>query len=398
MNSALMTNYGSPELEFEHGKGTFLYTADGRRYLDFAMGIAVNCLGHCHPALIKALQQQSETLWHCSNLYRIAPTERLARRLAELSFADRVFFSNSGTEAIEAGFKIMRLYHHARGQSQRKRIISLSQSFHGRTLAPIAASANPLHCEGFLHGDPGFDQVPFGDLAALRAAITEQTAGIVLEPVQGEGGVRAVPGDYLQAVRALCDEAGILLLFDEVQSGVGRTGTLFAHQQLGVTPDLMALAKGLGGGFPIGACLATERVAEVMVAGSHGSTFGGNPLATAVGNAVLDTVAQEAFLGQVQRSSTALRRGLDALIAEFPTVLKAHTGLGLMVGLVCECSNAELVDALLAQQMLVVKAGGNSIRLLPPLNVSAGEIQLALDTLRVACEQIRAAAQLSRTA
>ncbi|MGB4248030.1 MAG: acetylornithine transaminase, partial [Pseudohongiellaceae bacterium] len=254
MTSALMSNYGNPELEFDHGKGCFLYTATGERYLDFTMGIAVNCLGHCHPHLVAALQQQAEKIWHSSNLFRIPQTERLAARLVELTFADRVFFSNSGTEAVEAGFKMMRRYHYSRGDTDRVRIIALTQSFHGRTLAPIAASANPLHCEGFLTGDPGFDQVQWGDIDALRAAITNKTAGVILEPIQGEGGIRVTPFDYLRKVRELCDEKGILLMFDEVQSGVGRSGHLYAYQASGVTPDLLASAKGLGGGFPIGAC------------------------------------------------------------------------------------------------------------------------------------------------
>ncbi|MGM0634400.1 MAG: aspartate aminotransferase family protein, partial [Pseudomonadota bacterium] len=285
METALMANYGHPQLEFDHGKGCFLYTTEGIEYLDFTMGIAVNALGHCHPSLIRALQQQSERLWHCSNLFRIGPSERLAARLTEATFADRVFFSNSGTEAIEAGFKMMRRYHHSRGDTRRKRIVTLSHSFHGRTLAPVAACKNPAHCEGFLVGDQGFDQVQYGDLEALENAVNDDTAGIVVEPVQGEGGIRVADIDYLASIRALCDRKGILLMFDEVQCGAGRTGALYAYQQLGTVPDLLASAKGLGGGFPIGACLATEAVAAPMTAGTHGSTFGGNPLATAVGNA-----------------------------------------------------------------------------------------------------------------
>lgn len=380
-----MANYGHPELQFEHGKGVYLYTADQQRYLDFTAGIAVNCLGHCHPHLVQAIREQSERLWHTSNLFSNIPTERLARRLVELTFADRVFFANSGTEAVECGFKMMRRFHYHHGRKQRVRIISLTQSFHGRTLAPVAACLNPLHTEGFLVGDNGFDQVPFGDLAALRAAITDATAGVILEPVQGEGGIRAVSVDYLKAVRQLCDEHGILLMFDEVQSGMGRTGTLFAHEALGVTPDLMASAKGLGGGFPIGACLSTERVAEVMTAGTHGSTFGGNPLATAVGNAVLDIIATPEFLQQVQARSARLRAGLESLIKKYPHVLAEHTGLGLMTGLRCVCPNADLLKALHEQKLLAVKAGGNSLRLLPPLNITEAEIDEALALIDKAC-------------
>jgi acetylornithine/N-succinyldiaminopimelate aminotransferase len=305
----------------------------------------------------------------------------------DLSFADRVFFANSGTEAVECGFKMMRRYHYHHGRKQRVRIITLTQSFHGRTLAPVAASRNPLHTEGFLVGDGGFDQAPFGDIEALRALVSEQTAGIILEPVQGEGGIRAVDVDYLRAVRELCDEHGILLMFDEVQCGMGRTGYLFAHEVLGgITPDLLASAKGLGGGFPIGACLSVEKVAEVMTAGTHGSTFGGNPLATAVGNAVLDLLSEPAFLQTVRERSAQLRSGIDALAQQYPNVLSGHSGLGLMVGLKCVCNNADLLNALMAQKMLAVKAGGNSVRLLPALNLSAAEVDEALNLLKNACE------------
>ena len=388
MTSALMANYGHPDLQFSHGKGVYLYTADGQRYLDFTAGIAVNCLGHCHPHLVQALREQSEKVWHTSNLFSNIPTERLAQRLVDLSFADRVFFANSGTEAVECGFKMMRRYHYHHGRKQRVRIISLTQSFHGRTLAPIAASRNPAHTEGFLVGDAGFDQAPFGDLDALRALITEETAGVILEPVQGEGGIRAVDTEYLKALRQLCDEHGILLMFDEVQSGMARTGYLFAHEALGVTPDLMATAKGLGGGFPIGACLSVEKVAEVMTAGTHGSTFGGNPLATAVGNAVLDILSDPAFLQSVRDRSTRLRNGIEALAKKYPAVLEGHTGMGLMVGLKCAGNNADLMTALMDQKMLVVKAGGNSLRLLPPLNLTEAEVDEGLELLDKACAAV----------
>ncbi|ALO46440.1 aspartate aminotransferase family protein [Pseudohongiella spirulinae] len=386
--SALMANYGHPELQFARGQGVYLYTADNQRYLDFTSGIAVNCLGHCHPHLVKALQTQAETLWHTSNLFSIIPTERLAQRLVDLSFADRVFFANSGTEAVECGFKMMRRYHYHHGNKARTRIITLTQSFHGRTLAPVAACRNPLHTEGFLVGDSGFDQVPFGDLEALQAAITGQTAGVILEPVQGEGGIRAAPTEYLQAIRDLCYEHGILLMFDEVQSGMGRTGYLFAHEALGVQPDILASAKGLGGGFPIGACLSKEHVAEVMTAGTHGSTFGGNPLATAVGNAVLDVLTGPGFLDTVSERAGQLRAGIDELTQRYPGLIGGHTGLGLMVGLKCLGSNADMIKALQAQGMLAVKAGGNSIRLLPPLIISAQEVEEGLALLEKACQSL----------
>lgn len=388
MSSALMSNYGNPELEFERGEGCYLYTPTGERYLDLTMGIAVNCLGHCHPHLVAALQEQSTRIWHSSNLFRIPQTERLAKRLVELTFADKVFFSNSGTEAVEAGFKIMRRYHYSRGDKDRVRIIALTQSFHGRTLAPIAASANPAHMEGFLAGDTGFDQVPFGDIHALRAAITDKTAGVILEPIQGEGGIRLTPFDYLLQVRELCDEMGILLMFDEVQSGVGRSGYLYAYQASGIAPDLLASAKGLGGGFPIGACLATEKVAAPMVAGTHGSTFGGNPLATAVANAVLDVITAEGFLRSAMENAAYLRAGLHGLITRFPAILSEVTGMGYMIGLKCATSNADLIRVLQQKRLLAVKAGGNSIRLLPPLNLSRDEIDEAVGILESACTQL----------
>mgnify|MGYP000632589063 CR=1 FL=1 len=300
-------------------------------------------------------------------------------------------FMSAPTRSVEAGFKIMRRYHYSRGEAQRVRIIALSQSFHGRTLAPLAASANPLHVEGFLTGDPGFDQVPWGDIAALRAAITETTAGVILEPIQGEGGIRVTPFDYLRQVRELCDEKGILLMFDEVQSGVGRSGHLYAYQASGVVPDLLASAKGLGGGFPIGACLASERVAAPMVAGTHGSTFGGNPLATAVGNAVLDVIMAPGFLDQMMARSAQLCTGLAAIIADNPHIVSQQTGMGLMLGVKCVINNADFAAALKDARLLVVKAGGNSLRLLPPLNVTAAEVDEALAIIRATCAKWPAA-------
>ena len=379
--SALMDNYGSPTLEFETGRGSELFTADGTRYLDFAMGIAVNCLGHSNPKLIDALNQQAQTVWHTSNLYRIKQAEKLGQRLVDNTFADKVFFCNSGAEAVEAGYKVIRRYFFARGEIHKNRIISLRNSFHGRTLSAIASAFNPVHCDGFVVGDAGFDQVDFGDLAALKTTITENTAGIVLEPVQGEGGIRPVPKGYLASIRALCDEHDILLMFDEVQSGVGRTGSLFAYQQLGVTPDLLASAKGLGGGIPIGACLATAIVAAPMTAGSHGSTFGGNPLATAVGNAVLDELLSDGFMLNVQHAGFHLRSGLEDLVAQHPTLLSQVSGLGLMLGLRCHTDAAALIARLQSAGLLVVKAGGNSLRFLPALNVKHSEIDEALAIL-----------------
>lgn len=382
MKSALMKNYGSPKLEFVRGQGCYLFTDSGERYLDFAMGIAVNCLGHCHPALVNALVEQANKLWHTSNLYRIGQAERLAARLSALTFADRVFFCNSGTEAVEAGFKMIRRFHHDSGNPQRNRIIAVSQSFHGRTLAPIAASANPLHTEGFLVGDAGFDQVPFGDIQAMRETITDATAGIIIEPIQGEGGIRLAPAEYLGALRQLCNEHGLLLMFDEVQCGMGRSGTLFAYQQTDVVPDILASAKGLGGGFPIGACLATEKAAAAMVAGTHGSTFGGNPLAAAVANAVLDEVTKPGFMDQLGGNARYLRAQLEELVAAYPDRLERVSGAGLMIGIHCKLDGGSFIAALAERKLLSVKAGGNSIRLLPPLNVTQPEIDEALEILQ----------------
>lgn len=381
MSSALMQNYGTRDLQFERGEGSYLYTADDTRYLDFGMGIAVNSLGHCNPLLIDALTAQASKLWHTSNLYNISAGEELAEKLVANSFADRVFFCNSGTEAIECGFKAIRRYFHMQGLGERKRIISMTGSFHGRSLAAIAAAANPAHCEGFLMGDTGFDQAEFGNIAALESLVGKNTAAVIIEPVQGEGGIKVADRDFLMAVRELCNTHNILLMFDEVQCGIARTGSLYAHEQLGVTPDVLASAKGLGGGFPIGACLATEKVAAALTAGSHGSTFGGNPLATAVGNAVFDQVNDSEFLLHVSELGAYLESGLEELVEHYPALLKGVRGLGLMLGLYCIADAGEIIRRLQKHRLLVVKAGGNSIRLLPALNVKKEEIDSALEII-----------------
>jgi acetylornithine/N-succinyldiaminopimelate aminotransferase len=381
MNSALLPNYGTPDLEFDHGQGSYLYSSNGQRYLDFAMGIAVNCLGHCHPKLVAALTEQANKVWHTSNLYRIAQSERLAHKLMEHSFADKVFFCNSGAEAVECGFKIIRRYHHSKQQPQRNRIVSMTGAFHGRTLATIAAAANPLHCEGFLVGDAGFDQAESGNIESLRRVVDARTAGIIIEPIQGENGIKVLPVDYLAAVRELCDQQDIVLMFDEVQCGVGRSGSLYAYQQLGVSPDVLASAKGLGGGFPVGACLSIEKLAATMTPGSHGSTFGGNPLAMAVANAVIDEICQPSFLSELASNSEYFRRELALLIESNPQRLKAVTGLGMMIGLNCHIDNTELCSRLQEHKLLVVKAGGNSIRLLPALNIARSELDEALSII-----------------
>ena len=380
MTSALLENYGVRDLALARGRGSHVWCEAGRKYLDFAMGIAVNSLGHCHPQLVAALTAQADTLWHTSNLFRIPAGESLAEKLTGLCFADRVFFCNSGAEAIECGFKMMRRYHHARGESGRKRIVSLSDAFHGRTLATIAAAGNAAHCEGFLAGDGGFDQAEFGDIASLRAVVGPTTAGVVIEPVQGEGGIRPADPDYLRAVRALCDEHGILLMFDEVQCGLGRCGSFYAHQRLGVEPDLLASAKGLGGGFPVGACLAREAVAAAMTAGTHGSTFGGNPLAMAVAGAVVDEIAAPGFLDAVRGNGEHLLASLRELAEKYPAAISNVAGLGLMIGVFLrpDFDAGEFIRRLRGEGLLVVKGGNNSIRLLPPLNVRRSEIDQAL--------------------
>ena len=388
MTSALLENYGPRDLALSHGAGSHVWCEGGRKYLDFAMGIAVNSLGHCHPRLVEALTRQAGALWHTSNLFRIPVSERLAEKLTTLCFADRAFFCNSGAEAVECGFKMMRRYHYANGNSERRRIIGLSDSFHGRTLATIAAAANSTHCEGFLDGDGGFDHAEFGNPEALRASIGGRTAGVILEPVQGEGGIRPADPDYLKQVRDLCDESGILLMFDEVQCGVGRGGAFYAHQQLGAEPDILASAKGLGGGFPVGACLAREAVARHMTAGSHGSTFGGNPLAMSVANEVVDEITSPGFLDQVSVNGSYFLTSLRDLQAANPAVIAGVSGLGLMIGVFLQVDAGRFLSLLREEGLLAVKGGNNSIRLLPPLNVSRDEIDQALKLISRAVSRL----------
>ena len=379
---ALWPNYSPPQdLVFTHGRGTELYTEAGDTYLDFLSGIAVTAFGHAHPHLLKALAEQSEKLWHLSNVFRIPEAERLAQRLAENTFADRIFFANSGTEAIEASIKAVRGYQAAIGKPERNRLIGFSDSFHGRTIAAVAASGKPAYVQNFAPTDHGFDHVPWGDMDALDAAITEHTGGIIIETVQGEGGIRPVTPEFLKHLREVCDANGILLVLDEVQCGVGRTGKLFTYENYGIEPDILASAKGLGGGFPIGACLVSEEVGQHMVVGTHGSTFGGNPLAAAVGNAVLDLVLEPGLLEHVQKQGDTLRAGLEQLVADYPGVVSKVTGMGLMIGVKCELPNVDLMKKLRDEKLLVGRAGDNMIRLLPPLNVSDEHVQQALATI-----------------
>lgn len=378
---AIMPTYGRYDLAFERGEGAYVFTADGDRYLDYGAGIAVNALGHGHPALVSALQEQAGKLWHTSNLYQVPGQQKLADRLTALTFADTVFFTNSGAEACECAIKTARKYMSATGQPERYRLITVEGAFHGRTLATIAAGGQEKHLAGFGPKVDGFDQVPVDDLEAIKNAITDETAGVMIEPIQGEGGIRPFKPDYLRGLRKLCDDNGLLLIFDEVQTGVGRTGTLFAYEQTGIAPDIMAVAKGIGGGFPMGACLATQDAAQGMTAGSHGSTFGGNPLAMAVGNAVLDVVTAPGFLTQVKETARSLRQQLGAVIDSHPTVYKGLRGEGLMIGIECAALNADVVAALLDEKVLAVGAGENVVRLLPPLTIGEAEVSEAIAAL-----------------
>ena len=377
----LLPVYKRAEITFERGEGAYLFDRAGRRYLDFGSGIAVTLLGHAHPHLVAVLEAQAEKLWHCSNLYGIEPQQRLAERLVAHSFADTAFFCNSGAEALECAIKMARRFHHERGQPERHRIITFEGAFHGRTLATISAGGQDKYLEGFRPGLPGFDAVPLGDVDKVEAAIRAETAAILIEPIQGEGGIRATEPAFLEELRQLCDEHDVLLILDEVQCGMGRTGRLFAYEWTGMTPDIMALAKGLGGGFPIGACLATARAASGMAPGCHGSTFGGNPLACAVANGVLDVLLAEGFLEQVRDVARRLRGELDQLAAAFPGVVEEIRGQGLLLGLRCGPPNAEISAELMARGMLAVPAGENVLRLLPPLIIEQRHIDEAIGTL-----------------
>jgi acetylornithine/N-succinyldiaminopimelate aminotransferase len=389
--SALYETFARAPLSFERGEGSWLIAADGQRYLDFAAGIAVNSLGHAHPHLVAALTEQAGKLWHVSNLYEIPGQRRLGERLVEATFADKVFFTNSGAEALEAAIKTARRHHYVNGNPERFRTITFEGAFHGRTLATIAAGGQAKYLEGFGPKADGFDQVPFDDIDAAEKAITPETAAILLEPVQGEGGVRTFPAESLKRLRALCDKHGLLLIFDEVQCGTGRTGKLFAYEWSGVAPDIMAIAKGIGGGFPMGACLATDAAAVGMTAGVHGTTFGGNPLAMAVGNAVLDVVLEDGFLDDVTRKSLLIKQGLASVADEFPGVIEEVRGTGLLLGLKCRVPNVALNAALREQHLLTVPAGDNVIRLLPPLVVTDDEIRDALGRIWAGAAALSAA-------
>jgi acetylornithine/N-succinyldiaminopimelate aminotransferase len=379
--SPLYQTYHRAEIAPERGEGAWIITADGARYLDFMGGVAVNVLGHAHPHLVEALSAQAQKLWHVSNLFQIPGQAELGKRLVAATFADKVFFTNSGAEAVECAIKTARRYHAEAGAPERYRLITFEGAFHGRTLATIAAGGQDKYLEGFGPKVEGFDQVPFADHEAVKAAIGPETAGILIEPVQGEGGIRAVPNQCLRGLRELCDAHGLLLVLDEIQCGMGRTGKLFAHEWAGIEPDIMAIAKGIGGGFPLGACLATEAAAAAMTIGSHGSTFGGNPLAMAVGNAVLDIVLAEGFLDHVAETGLHLKQKLAAIADSHPGAIEDVRGSGLMLGLKCRVPNGDVIAAARQEGLLLVAAGENVVRLLPPLIIGEEEIAEAVNRL-----------------
>ena len=390
MITAVLPTYNRAPIAFVTGEGSWLTAENGTRYLDLGGGIAVNSLGHANPQLVATLTGQAQKLWHVSNLYRIPEQDRLAEMLVEASFADTVFFTNSGTEAAELAIKMARKYHYDRDQPERMQIVAFDGAFHGRSTAAIAAAGSDKMTKGFGPLMPGFTHLKWGDHDALRAAITPQTCAVILEPIQGEGGIRMVPDHCLQGLRDLCDATGTLLILDEVQCGMGRTGRLFAHEWAGITPDIMMVAKGIGGGFPLGAVLATEAAACGMVAGTHGSTYGGNPLACAVGLAVMGIVAEPAFLAEVSRKAGLMRQALEALVAAHPTVFETVRGQGLILGLKCRAANSDVVTAGYAAGVLTVPAADNMIRLLPALNITEAEMAEGIARLDRAAGQVAA--------
>tara|TARA_B100000029_G_scaffold415845_2_gene419787 strand:- start:1262 stop:2443 length:1182 start_codon:yes stop_codon:yes gene_type:complete len=388
MTTPLYQTYARYDIAFERGEGAYLFDTDGRQYLDFATGIAVNALGHAHPKMVEALKRQAERLWHVSNLYHIPEQERVAAKLTANSFADAVFFCNSGAEAVETGLKTVRRFHHEAGSPQRWRIVTVEGAFHGRTLAELAAGRQEKHMAGFGPIVDGFDQVPYGDLEAMKKAVTDETAAILVEPVQGEGGVHPMPPGYLKALRVIADAEGILLFYDEVQTGMGRTGKLFAHEWDDVPPDVMAVAKALAGGFPVGACLASAKVAGAMSAGSHGSTFGGNPLAMAVAESVLDTMLEEGFLDNVQRIAGLMNQRLGAIADAHPGVIEEVRGLGLLIGLKCVVPAGDVIDALREDGLLTVGAAENVVRFLPPIIIDESQVDSAVQILDGVCGRL----------
>jgi len=383
--SPVLPTYNRVDIGFERGEGAYLFDEKGECYLDFGSGIAVSALGHAHPTMVEALRKQAGQLWHTSNLYRIPGQERLARRLVEATFADTVFFTNSGAEAVECAIKMARRFHHVSGAPERYRLITFEGAFHGRTLATIAAGGNPKYLEGFGPKVDGFDGVPLGDFDAVVRATGPETAGILVEPIQGEVGVRVPPPGFVKRLREYCDARGLLLVLDEVQTGMGRTGRLFAYEELGVTPDIMPVGKGIGGGFPLGACLATEKAAKGMVAGTHGSTYGGNPLAMAAGNAMLDVMLEPGFLERVRRISGFMQQQLGMLAAEHKSVIAEVRGSGLLLALKLNVPAPAFIAKLREHRVLGVGATENVVRLLPPLNIEEAHVKEAVTALMQTC-------------
>lgn len=388
MIPALLSNYAPADLSFEKGEGMYLYGNDGRRYLDFAAGIAVSALGHAHPKLVAALTDQASKVWHVSNMFRIPGQEELAEKLVKETFADAVYFCNSGAEANECGLKMVRKYFSANGHPEKYRVIAFENSFHGRTLATIAAAGQQKLLDGFGPAVEGFDHVPVGDIEKVKAAITDETAAILIEPVLGEGGIQVVEAEFMRALRDLCDEHGLLLMLDEIQTGMGRTGKLFAHEHAGITPDILTSAKALGGGFPVGACLAVEKVAKAMTVGSHGSTYGGNPLAMAVAGAVVDVITEEGFLNHVSQMGNHLKQGLAGVVDRHPDIIEEIRGIGLHIGLKCKVENTKVGDKLLELGVLTAKGGDNVVRLLPPLVIEDTQISEFIGLLDEACTEL----------
>ena len=384
--SSILGTYARRNISFKEGKGCYLFSDNGEKYLDFVQGIAVNVLGHCHEHLVNAIKQQSSKLWHVSNIFVIPEQEKLGKKLTENTFADFVCFQNSGSEATEAGIKIARKYFHAIKKPEKNRIITMKGSFHGRTLAALFAANNPKHTEGFGPKVEGFDQFPFADYEALKKTITKNTAAIMVETIMGESGIKVLPDSFLKKLRKICDENELLLILDEVQSGIGRTGNFFAFESSGISPDIVPIAKGIGGGFPLGACLVSKKVSVGMTPGTHGSTFGGNPLAMSVGNAVLDVVLEKDFLKQVREKSKYFYDGLSNLKKNYPKIISEVRGVGFMLGLKLLPDNNEFLERLMDNKMLAVKASENVIRLFPPLTVEKKEIDEALNKLEKTCQ------------